>query len=81
MTTAFRELDPVVLVNDIPGAGLRAGDLGAIVLVYSADAFEVEFATATGDAQAVVTLSPRDVRAVGDDDLLTVRPTKPSGKP
>jgi hypothetical protein len=79
MTTAFRELDSVVLVHDIPEAGLRAGDLGAIVMVYAPDAFEVEFATALGYAQALVTLDASDVRAVRDDDLLTVRPATPSG--
>ena len=80
MTTAFRELDSVVLMRDIPSAGLRAGDLGAIVLVYSPDAFDVEFATASGHAQAVITLEARDVRPVQDNDLLTVRPTTPTSR-
>jgi hypothetical protein len=80
MKSAFRELDTVVLVRDLPEAGLRAGDLGAIVLLHSPDAFEVEFATASGDAQAVVALTADDVRSVQDNDLLTVRPTTPMGK-
>ena len=73
----FRELDTVVLVRDLPDAGLRAGDLGAVVHVYSPDAVEVEFVTAAGRTQALVTLATRDVREVGDDDLLTVRPAAP----
>lgn len=74
----FRELDTVVLARDMPEAGLRAGDLGAVVLVYGpADApegLEVEFVTASGRTQALRTLGPGDVRAVRDDDLLAVRP-------
>jgi uncharacterized protein (DUF433 family) len=31
MTSAFRELDTVVLVRDVPEVGLRAGDLDAVV--------------------------------------------------
>src|SRR5690349_2330591 len=38
MTAPFRELDSVVLTCDVPEAGLRAGDLGAVVQVYGADA-------------------------------------------
>jgi hypothetical protein len=78
----FRELDTVVLTRDVPEAGLRAGDLGAVVFVYnrggdsgvSPDALEVEFVTAAGRTQAVLTLTVADVRAVRDDDLLAVRP-------
>jgi len=77
MTPAFRELDTVVLVRDLPDAGLRAGDLGAVVHVYAPDAIEVEFATASGRAQALLTLDARDVRPVADDDLLAVRPSAP----
>ena len=67
--TAFRELDSVVLVRDFPAAGLRAGDLGAIVMLYTPNDFEVEFATASGDAQAVIALNSRDVRPMKDTDL------------
>ena len=70
----FRELDTVVLVRDLPEAGLRAGDLGAVVEVYAPDALEVEFVTAAGRTQALRTLAAADVRPVADDDLLAVRP-------
>jgi hypothetical protein len=75
MTTlpVFRELDTVVMVHDLPEAGLRAGDLGALVHLYAPDAFEVEFVTASGCTQAVVMLTSADVRPVQDDDLLAVR--------
>ncbi len=67
-------LDVVVLTRDIPGEGLRRGDLGTIVEVHSADALIVEFVAASGRTQALVTLGPADVRAVADNDLVTVRP-------
>ena len=69
-----RLLDVVVLTRDIPGDGLRRGDLGTIVEVHSAAAFIVEFVAASGRTQALVTLGPADVRAVADNDLVTVRP-------
>jgi hypothetical protein len=71
---SFHTLDVVVLNRDLPAQGLRRGDLGAVVDVYSPDALEVEFVTASGRTQALVTLRPSDIREVGDDDLVAVRP-------
>ncbi|MFW6012327.1 MAG: DUF4926 domain-containing protein [bacterium] len=58
-----KELDTVVLVRDLPEHGLREGDLGAVVQVYPPDGLEVEFVTASGRTQAIVTLEAADVRA------------------
>jgi hypothetical protein len=69
----FKVLDTVVLTRDVPDAGLRRGDLGAIVEVCGADAFEVEFVAASGRTQALVTLSATDLRHVDDRDLISVR--------
>ncbi|MBY0278562.1 DUF4926 domain-containing protein [Candidatus Binatia bacterium] len=69
----FKELETVVLERDLPGEGLRRGDLGAVVHVYSPDGLEVEFVTASGRTQALVTLREEDVRPVGDEDLIAVR--------
>lgn len=69
----YRLLDTVVLDRDLPEYGLRKGDLGAVVEVYDAAAFEVEFVRASGRTQAVVTLTDHDVRPVLDDDLVAVR--------
>ena len=66
-------LDTVVMQVDLPSHGLKRGDIGAVVEVYSPDAIEVEFVTAAGHTQAVVTLSANQVRAVGPRDLLSVR--------
>lgn len=67
-------LDVVVLTRDVPGHGLRRGDLGAVVEVYGSHALGVEFVAASGRTQALVTLRPEDVRPVADDDLVAVRP-------
>lgn len=77
MTALFRELDTVVLLRDFPEAGLRAGDLGAVVQVYGDAGLEVEFVTASGRTQALLTLATTDVRPVRDDDLLAVRTSPP----
>ncbi len=71
---SYQLLDVVVLDSDIPQHGLRRGDLGAIVELYEPDAVEVEFVTAAGKTQALLTLSVADVRKVADNDLLAVRP-------
>ncbi len=68
-----RLLDTVALTHDLPEKGLRAGDLGAVVEVYEPDGLEVEFVTASGLTQALVTLKDSDVRQVGDTDLIAVR--------
>jgi hypothetical protein len=70
----FKQLDTVVLDRDLPESGLRKGDLGAVVQTYEPDGLEVEFVTASGRTQAVVTLRLPDVRAVMDEDLISVRP-------
>ena len=72
---ALRDLDVVVLTEDVPSHGLKLGDLGTVVEVYAPDAIEVEFVTASGRTQALVTLPPSAMREVGDDDLVAVRPT------
>jgi hypothetical protein len=69
----YRELDTVVVTKDLPALGLKRGDVGAVVQVYAPTALEVEFVTATGATQAVVTLSMDTVRPVGRKDLLAVR--------
>ena len=68
-------LDIVVLEHDLPTYGLRRGDLGAVVEVYSPDSVAVEFVAASGRTQALVTLAPAALRAVSDDDLVSVRST------
>jgi Domain of unknown function (DUF4926) len=66
-------LDTVALTHDVLAAGLRSGDLGAIVEVHAPEAFEVEFVAASGRTQALLTLGPADIRPIGDHDLISVR--------
>lgn len=70
----FRRLDVVVLERDLPAYGLKRGDLGAVVELYEPDGLEVEFVTASGRTEALVTLTALDVRPVVENDLVAVRP-------
>ena len=70
----FKELDTVVLADNLPEHGLRKGDLGAVVQVYEPDGLEVEFVTASGKTEALVTMNIDNVRHVVDNDLVAVRP-------
>ena len=69
----FKLLDSVALTHDLPDEGLRRGDLGAVVEVHAADAWEVEFVAASGRTQALLTLTSADLRHIGDQDLIAVR--------
>lgn len=69
----MKVLDTVVMKADLPSHGLKRGDVGAVVQVYSSDAIEVEFVTASGHTQALVTLRVDEVRPVGPRDILAVR--------
>ena len=68
-----RELDTVVLTQDLPEHRLQAGDVGAVVHVYEGDGLEVEFVSARGDTRAVITLREADVRSARPDEMLSVR--------
>ena len=74
----FKMLDSVVLDRDLPEYGLCKGDLGAVVEVYEPEGLEVEFVTASGDTEAVLTLHDSDVRPAHSNDLISVRPIRRS---
>jgi hypothetical protein len=64
------ELDTVVLTIDLPDAGLKEGDVGAVVLVHEGGAgYEVEFVTFAGESVGVVSLTPEQVRSMGRREL------------
>jgi hypothetical protein len=72
----MNEHDRVVLLKDLPAAGLAAGDVGTIVHVYAdLDAFEVEFVSLDGRTRAVETLDAGDVRSVTGRDMTHARDT------
>jgi hypothetical protein len=74
----LQPLECVALTHDIPEHGLKAGDLGAIVELYEPDGVGVEFVTASGRTQALVTLRVPDVRKVGAGDMIAVRRVAPA---
>jgi len=64
----------VVLTRDLPEQKLRSGDVGAVVHVYAdGKAFEVEFVTGSGHTLAVETLEPKDIRTLGEGEILHIR--------
>jgi hypothetical protein len=70
---ARTELDTIVLTTDLIEHGLKAGDLGTVVLVHKHGGYEVEFMTLDGETIAVVSLSPEQVRPVGRREIAHAR--------
>jgi len=70
----MKELDQIVLTTDLPEYGLRAGDIGAVVLVHQGGAgYEVEFMTLDGETLAVVSLYANQVRPIAQREIARVR--------
>ena len=68
MDKTIREHDGVVLLRDLPGVNLVAGETGVVVYVYeNATAYEVQFPTFTGSPRYIVT-------TVEAGDLLKLHP-------
>ena len=60
----------MVLMQDLTGASLKAGDVGTIVRVHQGGAgYEVEFMTLAGETITVVTLLPLQIRAISRRDV------------
>lgn len=72
MMNTLAEHRQAVLTADQPEAGLIAGDVGVVVFIHNGgDAYEVEFPN-----QAVLTLEADQVRALGMEEILHVRPQR-----
>jgi hypothetical protein len=69
----MKELDTVVLTTDLPEHGLKAGDLGTVVLVHEYSGYEVEFMTLNGETVAVVSLSADQIRSIGPREIAHAR--------
>ncbi len=68
------ELANVVLATDIPARGLRAGDIGTVVMVHqNGRGYTVEFLTLSGETVAVVTVSADQVRPIRPNEIAHVR--------
>lgn len=74
----IEELDLVVLRKSIPGQGLKAGDVGTVVLVHKGSAaFEVEFLTPQGETVGIATLTAAQVRPVLKKEITHARRMRP----
>jgi hypothetical protein len=70
----IKELDPVVLTRHLPEHGLRAGDVGWVVMVHAAGAgYEIEFVTLAGETVSVVTVPSDSVRPVQAREIAHAR--------
>lgn len=66
----IKEHDFVVLTEDLPGEGLKAGDIGTVVHIHENGAgYELEFMTLAGESIAVVTLLASQVRAAAKREI------------
>lgn len=68
----------VVLTQDLPAEGLRAGDVGVIVEHYPAkgdvpEGYELEVFSAGGQTVAVVSVPATAVRQAQADEILSAR--------
>ena len=75
MDAALSLLETVIAVVNLPDHEVLAGDLGAIVEVYTTPrlAYEVEFVNHDGTTRALLTLAPEQVRRLSPADVLTTR--------
>jgi len=68
------ELESVVLMVDLPEHGLRAGDIGTVVLTHrDGEGYELEFTTLEGKTLAVVTLLASQVRRIQPGEIAHAR--------
>jgi hypothetical protein len=70
----IKELERIILTEDIPGTDLKRGDVGVVVEIYNeGEGYEVEFFALNGDTLTVETLESRQVRPVTNREILHVR--------
>ncbi|WP_342087539.1 DUF4926 domain-containing protein [Dyadobacter sp. OTU695] len=70
----MKELDIVVLTQDLPELELQAGDIGTIVMTHGdSTAFEVEFSTLDGETIAIETLLSNQIRPITRGEIAHVR--------
>jgi hypothetical protein len=66
----IEELSQVVLTEDVPEHGLKAGDVGTVVLVHrGGEGYEVEFVAFDGETLAVVSVYAAQVRAIRQREI------------
>lgn len=73
MYAMIKELETVVLTEDLPDQRFLRGDLGTVVLVHPAGGYEVEFVTLAGETLAVVSVHAHQVRPVAPREIAQAR--------
>jgi hypothetical protein len=69
----IKELDRVVLQADLPEHGLKAGDVGTVVLEHGERGYEIEFLSLTGETLAVVSVLAGQVRPISRREIAHAR--------
>ena len=70
----IEELDRVVLIEDVPEHGLKAGDIGVVVLIHGEhDGYELEFITLDGETIAVISAFSSQIRPIEAGEIAHVR--------
>ena len=70
----IKELDSIVLNDDLPEHGLECGDIGTVVLIHrDGKGCEVEFVSLDGETMAVISLLPSQVRPIGRREIAHAR--------
>jgi hypothetical protein len=72
------EHEVVVLTRDLPDEGLRAGDVGVVLLVHAErdgvpPGYTIEVTTVTGETLAVVDVAADAVRPAAERDIRHAR--------
>ena len=76
--SAIKELDVVVIMQDVPEHGLISGDVGTVVHCYGEDeAYEIEVVAANGHTVALMTLPASSVRLKRGWEISHVREHAP----
>jgi hypothetical protein len=72
------ELDRMVLTEDLPEYGLKAGDIGTVVLIHrEGEGYEVEFAALDGETLAVTSVLASQVHPVLRHEIPHARRIEP----
>ncbi len=70
----IKELNQIVLKEDLPKHGLQSGDIGTVVLIHqNGKGYEVEFVALDGETIAVVSLFVNQVRSIKEREIANVR--------
>jgi hypothetical protein len=70
----IKEHDRVVLTDDLPTEGLKAGDIGTVVHIHGkGEAYEVEFICLDGETVAVVSAKANQIRPTKSGEIAHAR--------